>query len=111
MCSTPRSATAVKAVKEMVSRVLRIGSPCEYVLQVKCEGTGLPKGAAKHLLPIKADAVRDNLAAFLMKHKDVCPAELPKTLPPLRGLGDKHHIKLVPGTKPVAKSPYRQAPA
>ena len=95
----------------MVSRVLRIGSPCEYVLQVKYEGTGLPEGAAKHLLPIKEDAVRDNLAAILMKHKDVCLAELPKTLPPLRGLGEEHHIKLVPGAKPVAKSPYRQAPA
>ena len=95
----------------MVARVLRIGSPCEYVLQVKYEGTGLPEGAAKHLLPIKEEAVRDNLAAILTKHKDVCPVELPKTLPPLRGLGDEHHIKLVPGAKPVAKSPYRQAPA
>ena len=86
-------------------------SPCEYVLQVKYEGTGLPEGAAKHLLPIKEDAVRDNLATILTKHKDVCPAELPKALPPLRGLGDEHHIKLVPGVKLVAKSPYQQAPA
>ena len=95
----------------MVSRVLRIGSPCEYVLQVKYEGTGLPEGAAKHLLPIKEDAVRDNLAAILMKHKDVCLAELSKTLLPLRGLGDEHHIKLVLGAKPVAKSPHWQASA
>ena len=51
----------------MVSRVLRIGSPCEYVLQVKYEGTGLPEGAAKHLLPIKEDAVRDNLCRHFNK--------------------------------------------
>ena len=94
-----------------VSIANRIGSPCEYVLQVKYEGTGLPEGAVKHLLPIKEDAVRDNLTAILMKHKDVCPSELTKTLPPLRGLGEEHQIKLVPGAKPVAKSPYRQAPA
>ena len=48
---------------------------------------------------------------ILTKYKDVCPAELPKSLPPLWGLGDEHHIKLVPGAKPVAKSLYRQEPA
>ena len=57
VCSTSRLTSAGKAVKEMVARVLWIGSPCEYVLQVKYEETGLPEGAAKHLLPIKEDTV------------------------------------------------------
>ena len=89
----------------MVAHVLRIGSPCEYVLQVKYEASGLPEGAAKHLLPTMEEAIWDNLVATSTKHKDMYPEELPKTLPALRGLRDEHHIKLVLGTKPVAKSP------
>ena len=93
----------------MVACALRIGPPCEYVLQVKYERTGLPEGAAKRLLPIKEEAVRENLAIILTKHKDVFLVGLPKTLLPLQGLGDEHPIKFVPGTKPVTKSSYWQA--
>ena len=92
----------------MVACILRTGSPCKYVLQVKYEGTGLPKGAPKHLLPTKEDTVQGNLVTILTQHRDVCPMELPKTLLQLRALGDEHHIKLVLGFKLVAKSPSQQ---
>ena len=39
---------------------------------------------------------------------DVMPDQLPKALPPRRGID--HQIELVPGAKPPTKAPYRMAP-
>ena len=43
--------------------------------------------------------------------KDVCPADLPKELPPDRGLGDVHDVEVEPGSKIPSKPPYKQSPA
>ena len=56
-------------------------------------------GAAKHLLGVKDRHIHKKLAGILAKYKRVYPESLLKTLPPLRGLGGKHVVTLVKGTK------------
>ena len=46
-----------------------------------------------------------------MEFRDVFPTELPKRVPPNRGLGDEMEIKLLPGTEPIRQKMYRQSPA
>ena len=45
---------------------------------------------------------------ILGEFKDVMPDELPKRLPPRRGVD--HQIELVPGAKAPAKAAYRMSP-
>ena len=44
---------------------------------------------------------RGELKSLLMEYKEAFPTELPKRVPPNRGLGDKMEIKLVPGIEPI----------
>ena len=46
-----------------------------------------------------------------MKFADVLPQELPKKLPPNRGLQDIHTIELYPDTRPSNHPAYKQSPA
>ncbi|CAL9094390.1 unnamed protein product, partial [Musa textilis] len=48
------------------------------------------------------------VANVLKEFEDVMPPELPKTLPPRRGVD--HLIELEPGVKPPARPPYRMPP-
>lgn len=47
---------------------------------------------------------------LLKEFKGVFPAELPKYVPPDRGLGDVHEIPVKPGTEPIARKMYRHSP-
>ena len=52
--------------------------------------------------------VPDFVVKLLEEFVDVMPLELPKTLAP--GCVVDHKIKLVPGSKPPSKAPYRMSP-
>lgn len=52
--------------------------------------------------------VPNEIVAILDEFMDVMPPELPKKLPPRRGVD--HAIELEPGAKPPAMVPYRMAP-
>lgn len=51
----------------------------------------------------------ESILQVLEEFQDVMPKELPKSLPPRRGVD--HEIELVPGAKPPARAPYRMAPS
>ncbi|MEM7237094.1 MAG: hypothetical protein AAF501_04635, partial [Pseudomonadota bacterium] len=70
----------------------------------------LPPGAVPHLVAAE-DCIRSILQDFFKKYIDVCPEELPKTLPPTRGLKDAHTIEIHNGAKPPCRPPYKQSPA
>lgn len=53
--------------------------------------------------------VPKEVEALLESYGDVMPSELPKELPPKRGID--HRIELVPGARPPAQAPYRMPPA
>ena len=55
----------------------------------------------EEIIPPEIDGV-------LRRYGDVMPDQLPKALPPRRGID--HQIELVPGAKPPARAPYRMAP-
>lgn len=55
-----------------------------------------------------AEPVPTNIAKVLEEFQDVMPEELPKRLPPRRGVD--HRIELTSDAKPTARSPYRMAP-
>ena len=44
---------------------------------------------------------RGELKTLLKEYREVFPTELPKRVPPNRGLGDEMEIRLVPGTEPI----------
>ena len=69
----------------------------------------LPDGAVPHLLGLPKEQ-RGVLDHLLKEFKGVFPAELPKYVPPDRGLGDVHEIPVKPGTEPIARKMYRQSP-
>ena len=48
--------------------------------------------------------------SLIKEFADVFPDELPKTLPPNRGIDDVHKIDLIPNASPVAKAPYKTSP-
>lgn len=53
--------------------------------------------------------IPESILQVLEEFQDVMPKELPKSLPPRRGVD--HEIELVPGAKPPARAPYRMAPS
>ena len=69
----------------------------------------LPYGAVPHLLGLPKEQ-RGVLDHLLKEFKGVFPAELPKYVPPDRGLGDVHEIPVKPGTEPIARKMYRHSP-
>ena len=42
--------TAAVLLNTVVENILRVGSPIEYLLDLRAAGQGLPNGAGKHLL-------------------------------------------------------------
>ena len=66
----------------------------------------LPEGSLQHLLECKEE-VRPRLKEFFKEFADVLPAELPKQLPPERGLKDVHTRDLYPESRPPNKPAYR----
>ena len=68
------------------------------------------EGAAQYLMSYSEDQ-KAFLQDFFIKIKNMCTADLPRELPPDRGLGDDHQIEILPGSKPTIKPPYKQSPA
>ena len=66
-------------------------------------------GAVPHLLGLPKEQ-RGVLDHLLKEFKGVFPAELPKYVPPDRGLGDVHEIPVKPGTEPIARKIYCHSP-
>ena len=62
------------------------------------------------LEPLHEEANQEHamVANVLTEFTDVIPLELPKTLPPRRGMN--HHIELETGVKPPARPPYCMPP-
>ena len=85
---------ASERLEGTMKELLCIGSPNEYLLQLCCEYEGLPDGAAKHLLSVTDDSTRHKFAELLRKYADVSPAQLPKQVPPARGVDDFHEVRL-----------------
>ena len=81
------------------------GSPHALLGEWLYKDKDLPAGSSKHIkeLPTK---IQDTLQSILKDYHDVFPAELPKQLPPDRGLGDVHSIPLIPGAVPPSKRMY-----
>ena len=94
---------------EHTELVQRCGSPVAALQELLYGDPDLPDGAVPHLLglPKKQRGVLDHL---LKELKGVFAAELPKYVPPDRGLGDVHEIAVKPGTEPIARKMYRHSP-
>ena len=69
----------------------------------------MPEGAVPHLLGLPKEQ-RGVLDHLLKEFKGVFPPELPKNVPPDRGLGDVHEIPVKPDTEPIARKMYRHSP-
>ncbi len=74
------------------------------------EAEDLPEGSLQHLLDCPEE-IREELRRFFQEYSDVMPSELPKELPPDRGLKDVHTIELYPDARVPCKAPYKQSPA
>ena len=85
-------------------------SPVEYLNDLLYAEPGMPEGCVSQLLACEEEH-RSQLKQLLKTYKDVFPTELPKHVPPNRGLDDEMEIKLQPGTKPIRQKMYRQSPA
>ena len=68
----------------------------------------LPDGAVPHLLGIPEER-RGVLEQILKEFNSVFIAELPKHIPPDRGLEDVHEIPIRPGTEPIARKIHRHS--
>nr|GEV60445.1 hypothetical protein [Tanacetum cinerariifolium] len=99
MVSTERAAkSGAKTLSSMqFKKGFNKSEPC-YLAVTRLEAD---EGSSKVEVPKVIERVLDEL-------KDVMPKELPKKLPPKRKVD--HNIELEPGSKPLAKSPYRMPP-
>lgn len=64
--------------------------------------------AEKHIADGPCD--KGLLRALLKKYAHISPAELPAGLPPDRGIGTQHLIRLMEGAQPPARRSYRLSP-
>jgi len=81
-------------------------TPRRAIMELLGEGDGLPAGAKSQLSECPT-GYREQLRRLFEAHGELFPAELPKEIPPNRGLGDVHEIPVEANTKPVGKAPYR----
>ena len=89
--------------------VKRCGSPVAPLQELLYGKPDLPYGAVPHLLGLPEEQ-RGVLEHILKEFKSVFPAELPRHVPPDRGLGDMHEIPVRPGTEPIARKLYCFSP-
>ncbi|CAA0834158.1 Unknown protein [Striga hermonthica] len=88
-----------------------IGSPSKQLSAMQL-AKGAKRGEPTYVVVLKEDNSEENspkvpdiIRGVLEENKDVMPAELPRKLPPRRGVD--RMIELEPGTKPPAMAPYR----
>ena len=85
-------------------------TPMTWLTTQIFDAQDLPEGSLQHLLEA-SEEIRPQLKEFFMKFADVLPQELPKKLPPDRGLQDIHTIELYPDARPSYRPAYKQSPA
>ena len=100
---------ALKATPDHSKLVQRCGSPVAALLELLYGHPDLLDGAVLHLLGLPQEQ-RGELDHLLKEFKGVFPAELPKYVPPDRGLGDVHEIPVKPGPEPIARKMYCHSP-
>ncbi|XP_074299190.1 uncharacterized protein LOC141630238 [Silene latifolia] len=75
---------------------------------------GLQKGEPTYLCTVSmkedtlAECIEPQVEKVLEDNKDLMPDQLPMSLPPRRSVD--HQIELLPGTRPLARGPYRMTP-
>ena len=99
----------LKATPDHSEWVQRCGSPVVALQELLYGNPDLPDGVVPHLLGLPKEQ-RGVLDHLLKEFKGVFPAELPKYVPPDRGLGDVHEIPVNPGTEPIARKFYSYSP-
>ena len=77
-------------------------SSLEYLSDLLYAEPGMPEGCVSQLLACDKQ-YRGELKAILMEHREVFPMELPKRVPPNRGLRDKMEISLCQGQSPSSR--------
>ena len=75
-------------------------SPLEYLNDLLYDEPRMSEGCVSQLLACD-EQYRGKLKALLMEYREVFPMELPKRVPPNRGLGDEMKTKLIPETEPI----------
>ena len=70
-----------------------------------CSNPDLPDGAVPHLLGLPQER-RGVLEHILKEFNSVFIAELPKHVPPDRGLAAVHEIPIMLATEPIARKMY-----
>ena len=98
----------LKATPDHSELVQRCESPVAALHELLYGEPDLPDGATPHLLGLPKEQ-RGVLDHLLKAFKGVFTAELPKYVPPDRGLGDVHEIPVKPGTEPIARKMYRHS--
>ena len=74
-------------------------TPLTWLTTQIFETQDLPEGSLPHLLECD-EHIRPRMRKFFQDFRDVLPADLPKKLPPDRGLKDVHTIDLYPDARP-----------
>ena len=107
--SVTAAGKVLKVTPDHSELVQRCGSPVAALQELLYGDPDLPHGAVPHLLGLPKEQ-RGVLDHLLKEFKGVFPAELPKYVPPDRGLGDVHEIPVKPDTEPIARKMYRHSP-
>ena len=95
----------LKATPDHSELVQRCGSPVAALQDLLYRDPDQPDGAVPHLLDLPKEQ-RGVLDHLLKEFKNVLPAQLPKYVPPDRGLGNVHAIPIKPGTEPIGRKMY-----
>ena len=85
-------------------------TPMTWLTTQIFDAQDLPEGNLQHLLDC-SEEIRPRLKEFFMKFTEVLPKELPKKLPPDRGLQYIHTTELYPDARPPNRPAYKQSPA
>ena len=99
----------LQATPDHSERIKRCGSPVVALQELFYGNPYLPDGAVPHLLGLPEEQ-RGVPEHILKEFKSVFLAELPKHVPPDRGLGDVHEVLIKPGTEPITNKLYRHNP-
>ena len=98
----------LQATPDHSELVKRCESQVETLQELFHGKPDLPDSAVPHLLGLPEEQ-RGVLEHILKEFKSLFP-ELPKHIPPDRGLGDVHEIPIKPGTESIARNMYCNNP-
>ena len=93
--------------QDILPAVRRAGTPLMYMQELVYGTEGLPEGVISQIWEAEDEEILQKIRSLLHNYVDIFPAELPKELPPNRGLGDEHHIETDIDAVPPKKAAYR----